>query len=238
MILQSTSSKAASADKLTLVGQVYEQLKSEIFEFSMAPGERFSESEMSTRLGLSRTPLRIALHMLVRDGYMVRTGGHGGWMIRPLDLAYFDDLYDVRTNLELIAVKRICEADPFPDLAELRKVWLVPEKSRSYDTQAVARLDEQFHGALVLASGNRELARIHADLQERIRIIRRLDFTVRERIDEAYLHHGKILRAILSRKETQAMMLLKSHIEASRSEIRHITLHRLALAREKTARAA
>jgi DNA-binding GntR family transcriptional regulator len=238
MILQSTSSKAASADKLTLVGQVYEQLKSEIFEFSMAPGERFSESELSARLGLSRTPLRIALHLLVRDGYMVRTGGHGGWMIRPLDLAYFDDLYDVRTNLELIAVKRICEADPFPDLGELRKVWLVPEKSRSYDTQEVARLDEEFHGALVVASGNREMARIHADLQERIRIIRRLDFTVRERIDEAYVHHGKILRAILSRKEPQATMLLKSHIEASRAEIRHITLHRLALAREKTARAA
>jgi DNA-binding GntR family transcriptional regulator len=238
MILQSTFSQSTSVDKLTLVGQVYEQLKAEIFEFSMAPGERFSESELSARFGLSRTPLRIALHLLVRDGFMVRTGGHGGWMVRPLDLSYFDDLYDVRTDLELIAVKRICEADPLPDLSELRKIWLVPEKSRSYDTQEVARLDEQFHGALVLASGNREMLRIHADLQERIRIIRRLDFTVRERIDEAYIHHGKILRAILSRKLPQASMLLKSHIQASRAEIRHITLHRFALAREKSALAA
>ncbi len=238
MMLQPASVMTAPTDKMTLVGQVYGQLKSEIFEFSMAPGERFSESELSVRLGLSRTPLRIALHLLVRDGYMVRTGGHGGWMIRPLDLTYFDDLYDVRTNLELIAVRRICEADPFPDLGELRRIWLVPEKNRSYDTAEVARLDEQFHGALVLASGNREMARIHGDLQERIRIIRRLDFTVRERIDEAYIHHGKILRAILSRKEPQATMLLKSHIEASRAEIRHITLHRLALVRDKSAHAA
>lgn len=238
MILQSASSARIPSDRVTLAGQVYAQLKSEIFEFSLAPGERFSESELSVRLGLSRTPLRIALHLLVRDGYMVRTGGYGGWMIRPLDLNYFDDLYDVRTNLELISVRRICEADPFPDLSELRKVWLVPEKSRSYDPAAVAQLDEQFHGALVVASGNREMARIHADLQERIRIIRQLDFTIRERIDEAYVHHGKILRAILSRKEPQASILLKSHIEASRAEIRHITLHRLALAREKSARAA
>lgn len=238
MILQSTPRATVSPDKLTLVEQVYEQLKSEIFEFSMAPGERFSESELAARFNLSRTPLRIALHMLVQDGYMVRTGGHGGWMVRPLDLSYFDDLYDVRTNLELVAVSRICEADPFPNLGDLRKIWLVPEKSRSYDIQEVAQLDEQFHGSLVLASGNREMARIHGDLQERIRIIRRLDFTVRERIDEAYLHHGKILRAIFLRKESQATMLLKSHIEASRAEIRHITLHRLALAREKSAHAA
>jgi DNA-binding GntR family transcriptional regulator len=238
MMIQSAFPATASADKTTLVGQVCEQLKSEIFEFSMAPGERFSESELSARLGLSRTPLRIALHLLVRDGYMARTGGHGGWMVRPLDLSYFDDLYDVRTNLELIAVRRICEADPFPDLGELRRIWLVPEKSCRYDTEEAARLDEQFHGALVSAAGNREMARIHSDLQERIRIIRRLDFTVRERIDEAYRHHAKILRAIFSRKEAQAALLLKSHIEASRSEIRHITLHRLALVREKSARAA
>ena len=238
MTLQSASSNRPPGPRVTLVGQVYEQLKSEIFEFSLAPGERLSESELSARFGLSRTPLRIALHLLVRDGYMVRTGGYGGWMVRPLDLNYFDDLYDVRTHIELISVRRICAADSFPDLGELRKVWLVPEKSRSYDSATVAKMDEQFHGALVLASGNREMARIHDDLQDRIRIIRRLDFTVRGRIDEAYVQHGKILRAILSRKEPQAAILLKSHIEASRAEIRHITLHRLALARENSACAA
>lgn len=225
-----------STDKPGLVGQVYEQLKAEIFEFSMAPGERYSESELAGRVGSSRTPLRIALHMLVRDGYMVRVEGHNGWMVRPLDFHYFDELYDVRTNLELIAIKRICEADPFADLSELRKIWLVPEKSRIYDPGEIARLDEHFHGVLVAAAGNREMARIHSDLQERIRIIRRLDFTVTARIDEAYLHHGKILRAILARKESQATMLLRSHIDSSRAEIRHITLHRLAMAREQAVR--
>jgi DNA-binding GntR family transcriptional regulator len=216
-----------------MVSQVYEKLKSEIFEFSMAPGDRYSESELATRVGSSRTPLRIALHMLVRDGFMVKVDGHSGWMVKPLDFNYFEELYDVRTSLETIAVKRICEADPFPDFSELRKTWLVPEKNRIYEPVEVARLDERFHSVLVMAAGNNEMARIHADLQERIRIIRRLDFTVVERIDEAYVHHGKILRAILARKVMQATLLLRTHIDSSRAEIRHITLHRLALAREQ-----
>lgn len=237
-IAVSTTACVSSTDKSGLVAQVYERLKSEIFEFSMAPGDRYSESELSTLVGASRTPLRVALHMLVRDGYMVKIDGHIGWMVRPLDFSYFEELYDVRTNLELIAVKRICEADPYPDLSELRKTWLVPEKSRVYDPVEVARLDERFHSVLVIVAGNREMARIHADLQERIRIIRRLDFTVAARIDEAYVHHGKILRAVLARKTPQATLLLRSHIDVSRAEIRHITLHRLALARESAVRIA
>ena len=233
MTISRNTSNAISVDKLGMVSQVYEKLKAEIFEFSMAPGERYSESELATRVGSSRTPLRIALHMLVRDGYMVKVDGHSGWMVKPLDFNYFEELYDIRTSLEVIAVTRICEADPFPDLSELRKTWLVSEKNRSYDPVELAGLDERFHNVLVMSAGNREMTRIHADLQERIRIIRRLDFTVEARIDEAYVHHGKILRAILARKVTQATLLLRSHIDSSRAEIRHITLHRLALAREQ-----
>ena len=225
------SASAISADKLGMVRQVYERLKAEIFEFSMAPSERYSESELAQRVGSSRTPLRIALHMLVRDGFMVKVDGHSGWMVKPLDFDSFDELYDVRTCLEAIAVERICKSDPFPDLEELRKTWLVPEKKRRYDSGELARMDERFHSVLVSAAGNREMTRIHGDLQERIRIIRRLDFTVDARIDEAYVHHGKILRAVLARKSAQAVMLLRSHIDSSRAEIRQITLHRLALAR-------
>jgi DNA-binding GntR family transcriptional regulator len=224
----------ATIGRTGLVSQVYERLKSEIFEFRLAPGERYSESELATRVGASRTPLRIALHMLVRDGYMLKIDGHNGWMIRPLEFSYFEDLYDLRTNLEVIAIRRICESDPFPDLSELRRAWLVPEKQRTYDDVELSRLDEAFHSTLVSAAGNREMSRVHSDLQERIRIIRRLDFTVRERIDEAYLQHGKILRAVLARKEPQATLLMRSHIDSSRAEIRHITLHRLALARERS----
>jgi DNA-binding GntR family transcriptional regulator len=137
----------------------------------------------------------------------------------------------VRTSLELIALHRICEADRFPDLEELAQCWLVDETERVRDATVVADLDERFHNGLVAAAGNREMARIHADLQQRIRIIRRLDFTVPARIDDAYLHHGEILNAVLARNHAKASQLLRAHIEASKREIRHLTLHHLSMAR-------
>ncbi len=45
------------------------------------------------------------------------------------------------------------------------------------------------------AAGNAEMARVHWDVTERIRIMRRLDFTRGDRIEATYAEHAKILRA-------------------------------------------
>ena len=221
-----------------LVETVYERLKQDLSDFRMRPGDRYAESDLTARLGVSRTPLRVALYMLVREGYVVKLDGHGGWLVRPLDFKHFEDLYDVRVSLELLAIQRICKADPFPDLSALKRAWLVPVADRLTDGAAIARLDEEFHSSIVAASGNAEALRIHTDLSERIRIIRRLDFLASPRLATTYEEHGKLLRAILARKESDASLFLRAHIESSKAEIRHITLHKLSLAEDKADAAA
>ena len=96
----------------------------------------------------------------------------------------------------------------------------------------VARWDEEFHCALVAAAGNAEMARVHRDVTDRIRIIRRLDFTKQARIDATYDEHAKILKAIRAKRGDQAAMLLRAHIETSQAEVRKITLHQVHLARQ------
>ena len=97
----------------------------------------------------------------------------------------------------------------------------------------VDRLDEEFHGALVRAIGNAEMARVHADVTERIRIIRRLDFTKPSRVEATYDEHARILRAITRRRTDEALRLLKAHVEQSKLEVRHITLDMLYRARRE-----
>lgn len=229
----STVDVAADPDRGTLASSVYERLKDDIFEFRMAPGHRYSEQELATRLGVSRTPTRFALHVLAREGYLVRVEGHAGWQVKPFDLAYYEDLYDFRTQIELIAVRRLCAMDPAPDLSELCDFWRVAKRNRNLDGRTVAREDEKLHSTLVALAGNAEMLRTHRDLTERIRIIRRLDFIEPARIKSAYDEHDKILAALLVRRVSEAERLIRAHIEASRAEIRHITLHRLALASKR-----
>lgn len=217
-------------EKATLAQTVYERIKDELFEFRMAPGQRYAEQELANRLGVSRTPLRFALHLLVRGGFMVRVDGHAGWMVKPFDFAYYEDLYDFRVQIELIAVRRLCAMDPAPDLSELTDFWCLPKRLRDMDGPTVSREDEKLHSTLVALAGSAEMLRVHADITERVRIIRRLDFIEPARIKSAYDEHSMILRALLARRVGDAEMLVKAHIASSRAEIRHITLHRLSLA--------
>jgi DNA-binding GntR family transcriptional regulator len=120
--------------------------------------------------------------------------------------------------------------DVIPELMKLGAFWRVPKTQRVREGKEVARADEQFHRTLVMLAGNREMLRTFDNLTERIRIIRRLDFIDPERISAAFDEHEKILEMLLARKADSAAMLMKAHISASRTEIRHITLHRLALA--------
>ena len=212
-----------------LAGSVYEQLKSDIFEFRLLPGTRFSENEIARRARVSRTPVREALFRLEREGYL-EVHPKSGWSVRPLDFAALDHLYDVRLILECEAVRKLGAGNARAALAGLEKIWLVAPRQRLVDGARVARLDEEFHAKLVAAAGNPELARLHQTITERIRIVRRLDFTHPERVVYTYIEHGQILRAILARKPAKAIALLSEHIEQSKSEVRKISLHRLHLA--------
>jgi len=96
-----------------------------------------------------------------------------GWQVAPLDFDQFDEIYDLRVLIECHAAQALCEAEPRDALHELAAVWLAPASERSTDPDTVRDLDEQFHHELVLAAGNREMARVHREITDRIRIVRR-----------------------------------------------------------------
>lgn len=214
--------------------EVYEQLKRDIADFRMLPGDRFSEHELCSRLEVSRTPVRQALFRLQQEG-LVEVMFRSGWRVLPFDFDKFDQLYDLRMVLETTAVQRLCLQEvetSEPALQALKDRWLVPVAERSTDPVQVAEWDEDFHEALVRAAGNPEMARVHHEVTERIRIIRRLDFLKQMRIDATYDEHAKILRAILARKADRADLLMRSHIQTSQVEVRKITLHQVFMAQQ------
>nr|WP_217345879.1 GntR family transcriptional regulator [Noviherbaspirillum sp. L7-7A]MBV0880224.1 GntR family transcriptional regulator [Noviherbaspirillum sp. L7-7A] len=224
---------AANDSPATLGDAAYLRLKDELFAFRLLPGERFSETAMAARLGMSRTPLRQALARLQREGYL-DMDAKSGWSVRLLDFEQFDHLYDLRLVLETAVVRRLCEDGALHGaLYTLSDFWLVAPEARLDDGQRVAEMDEAFHMALVAAAANPEMARVHHDVTERIRILRRLDFSSAGRVACTYDEHGAILRAILARQADQAAVLLREHVEASKTKVRNITLHRLYTARDQ-----
>jgi DNA-binding GntR family transcriptional regulator len=196
-----------------LAATVYDRIKQDIFEFRLLPGDRFTETEVASRIGVSRTPVREALYRLGQEGYL-QVSSRNGWSVKPFDFEYFENLYDVRVILETAAVRKLCGTPSRPDLDALKEIWLVPEDKRLKDPQRVSNLDEEFHQGIVS-------------------IIRRLDFTQPARIESTYDEHAQILRALIRRRSDQASLLLHTHIDASKAVVRDITLHRLHTARPR-----
>jgi DNA-binding GntR family transcriptional regulator len=217
----------------SLAEHAYAQIKQKIFNFEMMPGELISEGNLAKIVNVSRTPLRQALQQLQHGGF-IKAIPKIGWQIAPLDFDKLDELYDFRILIELNAVKALCNTNRDDQIFKnLQKIWLTPKSKRSFNTLDIGILDEQFHSSLVKASGNEEMLKTHSEITERIKIVRRLDFTKSDRINSTYDEHGQIIKAILAGRVAEAQRLLKAHIEQSKIEVRKITLGMLQDARKQ-----
>jgi len=218
-----------------LADSVYQQLKSELFEFQLLPGDRFTEGEVAERTGASRTPVRQALYRLQREGFLA-VNFRNGWEVRPLDFNQLDALYDLRILLEQASVRRmenLAAEELNRILVPLEARWRVHPEARSNDGREVASWDEEFHCSLVAASRNSEFVRVHAEVTDRIRIVRRLDFTQMSRVVLTYQEHASMLESMRERAFSEAAEKLARHIECSRIEARKLTLLKLQSARQE-----
>ncbi|MFM0262363.1 GntR family transcriptional regulator [Paraburkholderia sediminicola] len=216
-----------------LAEQVYQQLKNDIFSFRLFPGDRFSENGIAQHYGVSRTPMRDGLFRLQREGYL-EVGFRRGWKVSPINFDQLDQLYDLRIVLEVAAVERVGAGGDVAHAAveALKAIWCVEPELRESDPVKMFGMDENFHRQLVAATGNAEMLRVHNEVTERIRIVRRLDFLKPHRTSATYDEHSTMLNLIERNRVTEALILLRAHITQSKLEVRKITLSMLAAARD------
>lgn len=221
------ATKTASRRKESMADRVYEALKDDIFEFRLIPGDKFSEGDVGTRLDASRTPVREALYRLQREGY-VEVLFRSGWQVKPLDFQQVEELYDLRITLEQSAINKLCALpEPPPILRTLTAIWNPDHPSERAVGSTVRALDESFHCDLVAAAGNREMTRIHREITERLRIIRRLDFTRDDRVDATYNEHAEILDALRHGHAPEAANMMARHIRVSQEAVKEITMEKI-----------
>lgn len=213
--------------KTSMADRVYEALKDDIFEFRLIPGDKFSEGDVGNRLNASRTPVREALYRLQREGY-VEVMFRSGWKVTPFDFQQVEELYDLRITLERAAIHKICSQPEEPSVIRtLTTIWNPDHPSERAVGSTVRALDESFHCDLVAAAGNREMTRIHREITDRLRIIRRLDFTRDDRVDATYNEHATILDALRRGQADEAANKLANHIRTSQKAVRAITMERI-----------
>jgi DNA-binding GntR family transcriptional regulator len=212
--------------------EVYRRLKAMLLDFEIPPGSRVTETELASLFDVSRTPIREVLQRLETEGLMsIRP--KQGCFVRELDIEEITQYYRVRVALEQMALDEACVNMPDVELQELLDFWQPANAQNGLSAEAMQALDESFHMALAHGSGNQVLARYLAEINNHIRIIRRLDFTVPERIVRTYEEHHAMLQALLARDAQTAQRLMQTHIMKSEEVAKNLTFIQLARHRKR-----
>jgi DNA-binding GntR family transcriptional regulator len=148
--------------------RAYTFVKRQIVSGSYAGGTLISEGEVSAAVEVSRTPVREAFLRLEVEG-LLRLYPKRGALVVPVSASEIRDVLDARLMIEQHAARTAIGTGRHRELAaELRAILGKqddPDVPR--DAGRFTQIDQQFHGALVNAAGNRLLAGFYATLRDR-----------------------------------------------------------------------
>ena len=217
-----TLPNAAPGDGETLSDQIFKKIQAAIVKGEMAPGSKISEPELARIHGVSRGPLREALHRLEGQRLLVRVP-HAGARVVSLSQQELCELYEIRESLEGMACRLAAERMPAAEVQELRRVLEAHERDEAFQAGLgyyQQEGDYDFHYRIVKGSGNQMLFRMLCDeLYQLARMYRIQYSTTPNRPGSPFAEHHRILDAIADRDGELAELLMRRHIRASRLNI-------------------
>ena len=213
-----------------LSAEIFTVLKDRIIRWHYPAGYRFTEAELCDEFGVSRSPIREALRMLVENN-LVEKAPYKGYSVKQLDLQEIHELYDVRLALETFVIERLAQRGyPQADWGKLYRTWENLRKAPMAESSDFAMRDEEFHETLAIWTGNRTLLQQILSIDERLHFIRMTDITTPERLRATCEQHLRILNCIRDKNIECAREALQTNIEEGRQNVEHAIKEALARA--------
>jgi len=198
----------------TLREWAYSQLREMIVTGELAPGSVIHEGDLSVRLDISKSPLREALRQLHQEG-LIDTVSNKGSRVATLSEQDIEEIYQLRTYIEAMAVRLACARHTARDIDDLRAgIARLDAIKATGDLRAIAELDIRFHLRLAEIGGNRRLIRIQQNLQtEMLRLVMRQFVDWGEAAEsDAVRRHTAIVDAIAANDPDAAEREMRAHI--------------------------
>ncbi len=187
--------------------EVYRQLLDAIHRGELAPGTRVRDTNLATRLGVSRTPVREALLRLAREGVLNSDMGRG-FRVPPLDAAEIGETGQLLAALEALALDLTTDfpADRLDRLAEIDRRM---EQTRG-DAARCVELEEEWHSVLLEGCPNRQLLELLTSLRQISRRYLSAYLRDADRIALSTLPHQKMVEAFRQGDRATALRALSS----------------------------
>ncbi len=207
----------AQAGYRTLIERTYGQLREDILNGQLAPGEKLLVEHLKLRYAVGAGTVREALSRLVSEA-MVVAEGQRGFTVTPISLEDLSDVTNVRVTVETDALRSsIRSGDEFwrnrlriayDQLSALEQP-LEDENVRRWE-----QANAEFHEALLSACGSPWTLRVVRQLTQHAERYRRYAIGLHTGRD-VHAEHAQIFEAAIGGQDARAALALEAHIRAT-----------------------
>lgn len=198
---------------LPLRDVVFNTLRKAILTGELKPGERLMEIHLANKLGVSRTPIREAIHMLELEGLVTMIPRRGA-VVSQITEKGINDVLEVRKALDVLCAQLACNRITAEGIAALKAACdSFEEAVASGDIKQITEADVKLHDIIAKATGNDKLIQLLNNLSEqmyRYRFEYIKDFEQHAKLIE---EHRALYESIKKGNEVAAAQAARTHID-------------------------
>ena len=213
--LRSNSLKSA----IPVRQRAYEHLKSAILSGRLDPGKRLAEEHLAKELGVSRTPVREALHKLELEG-LIKPLETRGFVVSKDSREEIEELFDMRAILEGYGLRVISEKVSENLLKQLNRLIENAEDAlRRKQLREVFKWNTQFHDTLHrMVSEKKRLHRLLVNVRKYVLRYREDTLQYPDGGRRALDGHHKIVMALRLKDPDLCERVMREHIQEAKED--------------------
>jgi len=207
------------AESIPVRERAYEHLKASILSGRFNPGERLAEEHLAKELGISRTPIREALHKLESEG-LIKPLASRGFVASQDSKGDIEELFAIRAVLEGYALRLICGRVTEVVLAQLEEtVEKAEEALRRHGLDEIFQWNTRFHDTLHdLITDKRRLYHQMVTMRQYVLRYRKNTLQYPDGGARTVDGHRKILLALRLRDPDLCERVMREHIQQSKTD--------------------
>ncbi len=195
--------------------QILDVLRDAILTGDLKPGQNLVETDLASQLGVSRAPLREAIQTLNNEG-LIETIPYHGSKVRTLTKTDLEELYSMRSVLEVFAIRRIIDQRDTEHIDKLMTIYQnMLEAAEADDLKQVSAIDRVFHNTLIDMSNHSLLQSTWNSVALRVRQVMALRNQYNSDIKQIAYNHLPIIEAIRDSLVDRAVALIEEHVASA-----------------------
>jgi DNA-binding GntR family transcriptional regulator len=197
-----------------LTYQITENLRDQIIQGKLKPGQRIMDTDIVSELDVSRTPIREALKILETEG-LITIKPRKGAFVAEITSKDAWEVYTIIAVLCALAIPMVVNRTSEADIKKLKNIFQKMEetvKEESPDINKYLHFHLKFHDTIFQIAGNGRLRQIYNNMNNHIRGFGYITFSNLEYLRSSCQRHKKILESVEVKDKEQGKRLMYDHV--------------------------